>query len=384
MMRNFDERKQEILRRAEEKICRRKKRRKQLLGIGIPLAGLIVCLALLLPAGTAARKHTAFQEFAMDAAPTMPEIPENTTAVNSQIFTDDLPAEAAAADAPPMAEPAARFHVIGSGDSDVEGIWLRLQYIPEDASFIEVLWVNETEHPAEFLDSYYILRWDESHSMWISCAEGTCHWSGEPFCLDAYQMEVPMTYRSNLENFDLSLAGQYQIVGEFRLLGDDQVYTAWSGFEIRRDEGEYTPNSPLEPTSAVEAPREITVGEVGDFGSDYPGVYLEFSNVDLEQRILMSFWRNETNVTAYITQWYDLQRLVDDQWVSCAAEKLAFDHTAYALSPHLSIWFMDYRIQDVYFDLSSPGTYRLLAQFRMEADETPYTAWAEFTLEEGE
>ena len=72
-MRNFEERKAEIFRRSHERIALRKRRQKQLLGIGAPLVCAAVCLAVLLPgkADTAAvdNEYSLQLDGMMDDAP---------------------------------------------------------------------------------------------------------------------------------------------------------------------------------------------------------------------------------------------------------------------------------------------------------------------------
>lgn len=249
MMRNFDERKQEILRRAEERIRRRKKRRKQLLGIGIPLTGLIVCLALLLPAGTAARKPAAFQEFAMDAAPTMPEIPENTTAANSQIVTEDLPAEAAAADAPmedhthalapaddgyPY-EPMPVWHICGMGQSDTQypGVFIVQAGTKMTEHPIEFVCRNQTEQMVAF-EGYYLQM--QENDQWVNCELRSDFWSSEAFEVCPESQGVFTYFYLDQRWFHIPGPGRYRIVATFRVGDDSTQYTMWADFTLEEEE----------------------------------------------------------------------------------------------------------------------------------------------------
>lgn len=241
-MRNFEERKAEIFRRSEERISLRKRRQKQLLGIGVPLVCAAVCLAVLLPR-------------------------QADSASMDQLYTDE-----AAADAVPAEE--------------------KMEATGAEA-------VAESGH---------------------DCT-GPCD------CLQ------------------------------------EDAYVEW------------------EPSAAKMA--ELQVDEVGKYGSEYEGVYLELSNVYLEEGRIEAFWRNQTEYAVYFGERYDIQRYVDGEWVSCATRLLDWPMEEYVLENGTQK-DMVYDANIEYFDLSEPGTYRIAAQFTVGADDRVCTLWAEFTLcEEG-
>lgn len=120
----------------------------------------------------------------------------------------------------------------------------------------------------------------------------------------------------------------------------------------------------------------VYVEELGSYGSDYPGVYLEFSNLDLDTMTADIFWRNETEQTAYYSAHFRVERLEGENWVYCAPEPLPFTDEGYELAPKGENHHT-YNLDR--FDLSQPGSYRIAADFTLAGDAV-YTLWAGFTL----
>ena len=120
----------------------------------------------------------------------------------------------------------------------------------------------------------------------------------------------------------------------------------------------------------------VYVEELGRYGSDYPGIYLEFSNLDLDTMTADIFWRNETEQTAYYSAHFRVERLVGEEWVYCAPEPLPFTDEGYELAPRGENHHT-YNLDR--FELSQPGSYRIAADFTLAGDAV-YTLWAGFTL----
>lgn len=142
--------------------------------------------------------------------------------------------------------------------------------------------------------------------------------------------------------------------------------------------GEASPEAPEAEAQEQDAlyTGPIYVEEMGSFGSDYPGIYLEFSNLDLETMTADVFWRNETEQTAYYSAYFAVERLVGETWVYSAPEPVAFIDESYQLDPGGENHHT-YKLTG--FDLSQPGSYRICANFTLAADAV-YTLWADFTL----
>lgn len=243
-MRNFEERKAEIFRRSQARIRLRKKRQKQLLGIGVPLVCAVLCLTALWPKGS---EDEAVEELYVQQTDAVPE---------------DMPAQ--------MQEPA---YEKGAEESAYE-------------------------------------------------CTGPCDCTTGAVCED----EIP---------------------------------------------------------SASEK-RKVQVDEIGKCGSDLEGVYMELSDISLEEKRIDAFWRNHTGSTVFFGEVYDIRRYVDGQWISCATRLLDFPMPEYALEGS-ALKSMTYTTNMEWFDLSEPGRYRITAEFAVDGDEETYTLWAEFTLrEEGE
>lgn len=242
-MRNFEERKAEIFRRSEERVRVRKRRQKQLLGIGIPLVCAVLCLTVLLPGEP-------------EAEPVEELYVQSTEAV-----TEDIQAE--------MQEPA------------------YAESVKEDP--------HDCTGPCD-------------------CTTGA--------------------------------------------ISEDEIP---SGSEKRK----------------------VQVDEVGKYGSELENVYMELSNISLEEKRIDAFWRNHTGSTVFFGESYDIQRFTDGKWVSCATRLLDFPMPEYVLEGS-SMLSITYTTNMEWFDLSLPGVYRITAEFTVDGGEETYALWAEFTLREEE
>lgn len=252
MMRNFDERKQEILRRAEEKICRRKKVRTQILGISIPLVCLAVCVAVLWPVGSTARNNPVCQESAMaamDAVPAIPDLmdshagdeqPENKEAWRVEASVADAPKEDFAYAVSPVEsmpfEPGMDGLLIvtpGENFTDYDGAYVlpeRFDLIGGNIDF--AIW-NQSGVDVH-IDSYDLLfREDEA---WGSCIIYGQIWNEEPMCVSACRNGAADYNRVNRAVFDFTKPGTYRYKLTFRVGEDPIEYTMWAEFTL--EEGE--------------------------------------------------------------------------------------------------------------------------------------------------
>lgn len=376
-MRNFDECKQEILHRAEVRIQHRKKVKKQLLGIGIPALCLAVCLSLFLGRGDGVflrKEHSMAADAPMADAPAydmpaadvadapMADAPAADAPLYDHAHEEgycdctgaDAPADPQLWEIPPentlTGTPGETF-------TEYEGVSVRVESLHLSwGSMVFEIW-NQSGEYVHF-SGYGLLR--QEAGQWVSCAVEGSNWRAEPMELPSYQNEAAAGLSTTWKIFDFTQPGLYRYVCTFRVGEDDTEYTMWAEFALE------------------EAP--LALDQIGAFGSEYPGVYLELFDVFPDQEIIHAFWRNETALPARIYEGYDVQYLDGDTWVSCKKEFPQFGENIYALSPYPSHLDVDYPISSEQFDLSRAGEYRLTAQFWVEGDETLYTAWAWFTL----
>lgn len=371
MMRNLDACKQEILRRAEARIHKRRKRKKQLLGIGICAACFVLCLGVLLtgryeaPPKLATRGQSAVKEGAMldghicdlpaadapaAAAPTMGAGDE--PADDWDCIVTETPAEPQPQQIPDLLK-----GVPGETFTQYQGVYVQVdeEGLAQLGTPVFLFW-NQSGESAH-LEDYDLARWEDG--QWIDCAiDGELQ--AEPMEIASVSGEVSAAFGVSYREYDYSRPGLYRCTCTFRVGENETRYAMWAEFTL------------LEPVLVVDG--------IGAFGSDYPGVYLEFSNIFLEEGYIQAFWRNETELPARIYEGYDLQYLDGDTWVSCKKEFPQFGEDVYALAPWPSHVDVDYSVSSEQFDLSRAGEYRLTGQFWVEGDDTLYTAWAWFTL----
>ena len=245
-MRNFDACKQEILRRAQVRICRRKKVQKTLLGIGIPAVCLALALGVCLP-----REETLD---AMDAV-----MPQNQKFAESSVadspaaaapVEEAITAAASAADAAPLedhthkdapAEPQPweippENHLVGiPGETftQYEGVCVQADEInAARGSMLFDFW-NQSGEDA-YLDSFDIVRWEED--QWISCAIDGENWRSEPQWLPSYPDEAAVGKSVTWKNFDFTQPGIYRFIGTFRVGEDETTYTMYAEFSLTEGE----------------------------------------------------------------------------------------------------------------------------------------------------
>ena len=369
MMRSYEECRQEILRRAEARIHKRRKLKKQLLGIGICAACFALCLGVLLtgryeaPPQLEAKGQSAVKEGALFDAPICdlpaadaPAAAAPTMDPNDE--PDEYVHEIAPAEEQPWEIPPENTLIGTAGESftDYEGAHVQVESMHLDwGTMVFEIWNQSGE--ILHLSDYDIVRWEEN--QWASCAVEE-KWRAEPMGIPSYQNERAVGLHTTWRDFDFTKPGLYRYTCAFRVGEDETPYTMWVEFTL------------AEPKLVVDA--------LGEFGSDYPGVYLEFYDVFLEEGYMQAFWRNETEIPARIYEGYDLQYLDGDNWVSCKKEYPQFGEDIYELAPWPSHVDVDYSISPELFDLSRAGEYRLTGQFWVEGGDVLYTAWAWFTL----
>ena len=373
-MRNFDECKQEILHRAEVRIQHRKKVKKQLLGIGIPALCLAVCLGLFLGRGdmsSVRKEHSMAADAPMADAPAydMPaadvaDAPmADAPAADAPLYDhahEEGYCDCTGADAPadpqpwelPWEMPEGLQWVPGEIFTEYEGIYIEIDEETLAYGLPVFLCWNQSGMYGH-LEKRDLVRWEAG--QWVSTGM-----ESEPMELVPLSEEMCAAFGAGYTEYDFTQPGLYRYVCTFRVGEDDTEYTMWAEFALE------------------EAP--LALDQIGAFGSEYPGVYLELFDVFPDQEIIHAFWRNETALPARIYEGYDVQYLDGDTWVSCKKEFPQFGENIYALSPYPSHLDVDYPISSEQFDLSRAGEYRLTAQFWVEGDETLYTAWAWFTL----
>lgn len=170
---------------------------------------------------------------------------------------------------------------------------------------------------------------------------------------------------------------------------DDAMPAADKGLENTEENAQKSTLDPdgsggcaSDDADGYDVPTEVQVhrvGEVGNHGSDYEGVYLELSHVDLEGGSIHAFWINYTEQTVSFGPAYDIQRYEAGRWVSCAIDPpLVWTEERYELEPNPSDFHRTCDLER--FDLSQPGLYRITSICQVGSDDTPYTLWAEFEL----
>lgn len=244
MMRNFDERKQEILRRAEEKICRRKKVRTQILGISIPLVCLAACFVVFWPTMSKAQGNPVYQEASMDAAPmaspAADALPENKEFWRVEASVADAPREdhthalAPADDGYPY-EPRPVWHICAMGQSDTQypGVFIAQAGTKMTEHPIEFVCRNQTEQMVAF-EGYYLQM--QENDQWVNCELRSDRWSSEAFEVSPENQGVLTYFYLDQHWFHIPGPGQYRIVATFRVGDDSTQYTMWAEFTI--EEGE--------------------------------------------------------------------------------------------------------------------------------------------------
>ena len=130
------------------------------------------------------------------------------------------------------------------------------------------------------------------------------------------------------------------------------------------------------PTTKADAP----VITPGASGGDRTDVALEIESID---NAIHARWINKSGYEVTYSEYYEIQILKDDTWISCPKKSTDKIHSvpdiAYILMPG-NINQKDYETE--WYDLSREGRYRLTAECAVQAPEAPEKCrlWAEFTI----
>ena len=81
--------------------------------------------------------------------------------------------------------------------------------------------------------------------------------------------------------------------------------------------------------------------------------------VNSDKTVIDINWHNDTDYSAMYGEMYWIQRLVNEEWVSCAISEPIFATITFEL-PSKEYSYKSYAISDLY-DVSQPGTYRFLS-----------------------
>ena len=138
------------------------------------------------------------------------------------------------------------------------------------------------------------------------------------------------------------------------------------------------------PQAEQTMPPTLPTVTVGESHTEFPGVTLELLDVNREgeKNTLSVLWRNETDFDVTYGSSYEIQRLEEDTWVSCAMqEDIVFHLLAYCLMSGQS----NTEIYDLtgLYDISQPGTYRFVTDCFVYNDpetSTKCQLFAEFAV----
>ena len=122
----------------------------------------------------------------------------------------------------------------------------------------------------------------------------------------------------------------------------------------------------------------------GDTYSDFDGISIQASGIYIypDKTTIVVNWRNDTAYSVKYGESFEIERLENGEWVSCALMDTAFDTIAYELRAE-KLDSKVYTLTEMY-DVSKPGTYRFLSTCSVdtgEGESTECSVWAEFILE---
>lgn len=123
---------------------------------------------------------------------------------------------------------------------------------------------------------------------------------------------------------------------------------------------------------------------VGNNYSDFDGISIQASGIYInpDKTTIVINWRNDTAYSVKYGESFEIERLENGEWISCALMDTAFDAIAYELRAK-ELDSKEYTLTEMH-DVSKPGTYRFLSTCSVEIDEgksTECSVWAEFILE---
>lgn len=215
-MRNFEERKAEVFRRSHERIRQRKKKRRQLLLLGVPL----VCAVLLVTVYLPWRMPSQANESG-DAAPQM----EMAVDQSAELETAEAKSTAevfSSADEIPAAEPT-------DWTAPNMGLRLIVDEVDNTGEKLSVLWNNDTDWTVTYGPVFAIEQLTQDG--WISCDQIDLGWDDVLYEL---QPRASDSQVYDLTRFAVSQPGTYRIVAKCCIYTDEETYETYitAEFEV--------------------------------------------------------------------------------------------------------------------------------------------------------
>ncbi len=241
--------------------------------------------------------------------------------------------------------------------TEYEGVYLAVNAITVNADghgTFDLVMYNNTENQVTY-GSAYIQR--KNGDRWVSLALDTLNSAYGGFLLNPDSAEHLLYTTMKL---DVSTGGTYRLVIPFSVDDGkgDESYNAWVEFNaddlpITENNGRYT---------------------------EYTGVYLRTDTIDINTEghyVFKLVLYNNTDKQVTYGLNYFIQRKDGDEWVGVATEDLIFVSVAYRLNPECGE-VLTYTSEK--FDLSKPGTYRLVVPFSIDEGDgyKDYKTWVEF------
>ena len=118
--------------------------------------------------------------------------------------------------------------------------------------------------------------------------------------------------------------------------------------------------------------------------SDFDGISIQASGIYIypDKTTIVINWSNDTAYSVKYGKSFEIERLENGEWLSCALMDTAFDAIAYELRAK-ELDSKAYTLTEMY-DVSKPGTYRFLSTCSVDIGEgksTECSVWSEFILE---
>ena len=116
---------------------------------------------------------------------------------------------------------------------------------------------------------------------------------------------------------------------------------------------------------------------------DVNGVGIRFvTEITSDSETVTVKWVNSTSDEVVYGEPYDIERLENSEWISCAKTETFFNLPGYSLRAGKSAE-KEYGLSN--FDLTQPGEYRFVADYHFDKDrpiteDKSYTVWAVFTI----
>ena len=241
--------------------------------------------------------------------------------------------------------------------TEYEGVYLAVNAITVNVDghgTFDLVMYNNTKNQVTY-GSAYIQRKDGDR--WVSFALDTLNSAYSGFLLNPDSAEHLLYTTMKL---DVSAGGTYRLVIPFSVDDGkgDESYNVW--FEFNAEDLPITENN-------------------GRY-TEYTGVYLRTDTININtdgHYVFKLVMYNNTDKQVTYGLNYFIQRKDGDEWVSVATEDLIFASVAYRLNPGRAE-VLTYTSEK--FDLSEPGTYRLVVPFSIDEGNgyKDYKTWIEF------